>query len=619
METRRYLSLQTRIAIVLMALATIFSGILSSIIYIDFKNELQNNLRHRLENITTLASLQQNGDELLKVQAQGDAAFNKIQERNANIKRADPDLIFVYTLRKNDQGIYFVVDARISPDEEDISDYGDPYKEPSETLVANFDTMTGTVVEPEIYTDEFGSFLSGYAPIYTSNGERAGVLGVDISADTINTQQRSYFLRLVFIFLASLPLIFISSMVFANYLARPIVNLRDMANKISNGDFNTRISDIPRTRELAELATDLNLMTENLSQLINDLETRVAERTSGLTKKTDQLRAASYIARQTADVQDLSAILEIVVNLITNQFGFYHAGIFLINETGDEAVLQAASSEGGARMVERGHSLRVGSQGIVGYVAAQKRARIALDVGADAVFFNNPDLPMTRSEVALPLLVRNKTLGVLDIQSDEPQAFSTEDIDVLQTLADQVAVAIENARLLSEAQAALIQLEAVSTIRTREAWGKKLLGQPLGFTYTPLGIRAGSSPSENGEDGLNSPITLRGQNIGSISLARKDNSEWSKVDEDLINEVAYQVGLAVDNLRLLEDAQQRARQEQTIGELATRFSQSLDIDSLLQIAARELGQLPDVSEVSVYIGQLPEQAPQKRRPKRTTG
>ena len=365
----------------------------------------------------------------------------------------------------------------------------------------------------------------------------------------------------------------------------------------------------------AQNETALGFLTKDKA----DLEQRVQERTAGLTKKTDQLRAASYIARQTSEAEDLTALLDIVVNLVTDQFGFYHAGIFLLNETGEEAILQTASSEGGKRMVERGHALTVGSQGIVGYVAAQKKVRIALDVGADAVFFNNPDLPMTRSEVALPLLVRNKVLGVLDIQSDQPQAFRMEDVDVLQTLADQVAVAIENARLLGESQAAIMQLEAVSTIRMKDAWSRKLQEQKHAFTYTPLGVRVETSANLPDDGGIKTAIALRGQEIGSIALARKDNVDWNKTDEDLIREVAYQVGLAVDNLRLLEDAQQRAKQEQTIGELAARFSQSLDIDSLLQTAARELGQLPDVSEVSVFIGQLPEQAPQKRRTKRTTG
>ena len=619
MNTNLYPTLRTRLAIVLILLAAVFTAGVSSIIYFNFKAELRNSLRHRLENITKLAALQQDGNALLKVQAENDQNFEKIRDRNLKIEASEPELRFVYTMRKNTAGqIYFVVDAGFDT-EEGYSPFGTLYQEPGPALVANFDSMNDAILESDFYTDEYGTWLSGYAPIFASTGERAGVLGVDISANTILAQERGYLSRLIIIVVPSLLLIVIGGMVFANYLAKPIVHLRDMANKISRGEFNTQILKIPQTRELAELAQNLNTMTANLNELINDLEKRVAERTSGLTKKTDQLRTASYIARQTADIQDLSSILEIVVDLITNQFGYYHAGIYLMNETGNEAILQAASSEGGKRMVERGEALEIGSQGIVSYVASQKRARIALDIGENPVFFNNPNLPMTRSEVALPLIIRNRVLGILDIQSDQPQAFRMEDLDVLQTLADQIAVAIENARLLGESQAALTQLEALSNLRTRDAWNQRLVGQGLAFTFTPLGIRLEREAGSAAEEGVQSAITLRGQTIGSISLSRKDNTSWNKFDEDLINEVAYQVGLAVDNLRLLEDAQQRARQEQTIGELATRFSQTLDIDSLLQTAARELGQMPDVSEVSVFIGQLPEPIPQKRRPKRVTG
>ena len=349
-----------------------------------------------------------------------------------------------------------------------------------------------------------------------------------------------------------------------------------------------------------------------------ELEQRVKERTAGLVKKTEQFRAASFIAKQTAEIQDLEAVLNIVVNLITSQFGFYHTGIFLMNDLGNEVVLQAASSEGGKRMVQNGHSFPVGAKSIVGITAAEKKPRIALDVGTDAVFFKNPDLPTTRSEMALPLILQNRILGIIDIQSEQPQAFSVDDIDVIQTLADQVAVAIENMRLLEETQTALMQVEMLTTVRTRDAWKQKIQEGSFAYTYTPLGMHAGKS-TEKSEHTINVPINLRGQKIGSITLARKDNAPWSSIDVDMVNEVAYQAGLAVDSVRLVDEATERARQEQTVGELATRFSQSVDIDSLLQIAARELGQVADVAEVSVFIGQIPEQPPQKRRSKRTSG
>lgn len=586
----------------LIILAALFAAGLSYVLYVNFRQELRNSLRHRLENITTLAGFQQNGDVLIEVQAAHDEAFEIIHEKNVKIKRSDSDLRFVYTMRKDEQGIYFVVDARISPDELLISEFGDRYEEPSTTLVDNFDTMTRTIIEPDFYTDEFGTFLSGYTPIFTSNGERVGVLGVDITANTILAQEQEYRNRLIIIFLIALVLIVIAGIVFANYLARPIVGLRDAAEKISKGDFAYRITKIPGTRELAELAMDFNSMTANLSDLINDLERRVAERTADIERKTDQLRAASFIARQTAEVHDLASLLDIVVRLVSDQFGFYHTGIYLINEAGDEAVLQAASSEGGLRMIVNGHSVAVGSLGIVGYVLSQKRNRIVFDVGTDAILFNNPDLPMTRSEAALPLVVRNKVVGVLDIHSDKPQAFSPDDIDILQTLADQVAVAIENARLLDESQAAVMQLETLTADRTREAWSQELKKKGRVFTYTPLGLRAEKMPLKD-ENVINTAITLRGHNIGNISISRKEDAVWKKADEDFILEVANQIGLAIDNIRLLENATQRAKQEQTVGRLATRFGQSLDIDNLLQTAARELGQLPEVEEATVFISE----------------
>jgi len=352
---------------------------------------------------------------------------------------------------------------------------------------------------------------------------------------------------------------------------------------------------------------------EALREESSTLEEKVAERTASLRRKTEQLRATSYIARKAAEVQDQASLLKTVARLVADEFEVYHTGIFLINESGNQLVLQAASSEGGQRLIERGHSLSVGTDEIVGYVAAQKKPRIALDVGADAVFFNNPDLPLTRSEVAIPLMIRNKLLGVLDIQSDKPQAFSLDNIDVFQTLADQIAIAIENARLLDETQAAVIQLEALSSLRTQEAWSQKLQEHGRAFTYTPLGLRA-EKLAQKGENTINAPIVLRGRKIGSISIARRGNKKWGKLDASLLEDVAGQVGLAIDNIRLLEEATQRAKQEQTIGKLASQFSQSLDLDTLLQTAARELGQLPNVSEVSVLIGQPAEETPAPIQP-----
>ncbi len=611
MDTRRYPTLFSRLAIALTLLAALSTAVVTYFLFINFKTEQRENLRQRLKNIVTLASYQQNGDVFEQVTAQGDEFFQQIHTVNLKIKQSDPDLAFVYTMRKSGDVITFVVDAG-APGEPDISAYGDIYQEPSDTLVASFDTMSGAVVEQDIYTDEFGSFLSAYTPIYTSDRRVVGVLGVDFSATTIVRNEVIFRNKLIIVNIIAYIAIIFTGFLIANYLAKPIIELKDAANRISKGDFSNKIYNIPHTRELAELATNFNAMTENLSGLITDLERRVAERTEAITRKTDQLRAASYIARQAAELQDLPRLLNTFVHLVSDQFGYYHTGIYLVNDSGDELTLRSASSEGGMRMMKQEHSIRSGTQGVVNHVTQTKKPKIIADIGAEATVFNNPDLPLTRSEIAVPLLIRGRLLGVLDIQSDKPSAFTTQDLDVFETLADQLAVAIDNARLLEESQAAITQLEAITTSRTHDAWDQKLKGKPKVVTYTPLGMRAEKPTDRDPGEGVQIPVTLRGQQIGKITLAKKDTAPLNQQDREMIDEVATQAGLAIENIRLLEDATARAKQEQLVGGLAFRFSQALDVDSLLQTATRELGQIPGVEEATIVLTQQPEQdAPQR--------
>ena len=611
MDIRRYPTLFSRLALALTLLAALSTAVVTYFLYVNYKTEQRENLRKRLEDIATLAGFQQNGDIFEQVASQGDEFFQQIHAANLRIKQSDPDLEFVYTMRKSGDTISFVVDAG-APGEPDISAYGDIYLEPSETLMASFDSMSGTVVEQEIYTDEFGSFLSAYTPIYASDKRVVGVLGVDISATTIVQNEVIFRNKLIVINIIAYIAIIFTGFLIANYLAKPIIELKDAANRVSKGDFSNKIYNIPHTRELAELATNFNTMTENLNRSITDLERLVAERTEAIARRTDQLRAASYIARQAAELQDLPRLLNTFVQLVSDQFGYYHTGIYLVNNSGDELTLRSASSEGGKRMMKQEHTVKASMQSVVNYVTQTKKPKILADIGEEATVFNNPDLPLTRSEIAAPLLIRGRLLGVLDIQSDKPSAFSTQDMDVFETLADQLAVAIDNARLLEESQASLTQLEAITASRTHDAWDQKLKGKPKVVTYTPLGMRAEKPADADAREGVQIPVTLRGQKIGRITLAKKDTAPLNQQDREMIDEVATQAGLAIENIRLLEDATARAKQEQLVGGLAFRFSQALDVDSLLQTATRELGQIPGVEEAAVVLVQQPEQDAQQR-------
>jgi GAF domain-containing protein len=400
-------------------------------------------------------------------------------------------------------------------------------------------------------------------------------------------------------------------------LAASITELRQGVARISRGELEYRL-EIETGDEVEELGEEFNKMAGDLADLVSSLEQRVAERTRDLEHRSVQLEAASEVAREAAAIRDVNQLLEEVVHLISSRFGFYHAGIFLVDEAGEYAELRAASSEGGQRMLARGHALRVGKVGVVGYAAGREEPRIAMAVGADEFFFANPDLPLTQSEVALPLKVRDRVIGVLDVQSDKEGAFDSEEVAVLQTLADQVALAIESARLLEESQRALQELEALYGRRLREAWREREVGQKA-YRYTRVGVEPAPRfhPSEVGDaeahgqavvlqegDGrrLVAPISLRDQSLGTVVLRREPGQEpWSPQDLMVVDEIGTQIAQALEYARLLEDTQRRAARERLLAGVADRMRQSLDLDMVLQAAVREMRQALDLHDVTIRL------------------
>lgn len=351
---------------------------------------------------------------------------------------------------------------------------------------------------------------------------------------------------------------------------------------------------------------EIQKTNQELIEIRENLEARVEERTQELNRRSTQLEASTLVARSAAMVRDLNELLESVVEQITERFGYYHAGIFLTDSAEKFVVLQAASSEGGRQLLKRGFKTEISRQGVVGSAAYQKRPCIVQDVSTDSTYIYLPELPETRSEVALPLIVRNRVIGVLDIQSEESNAFKFDDIYTLQTMADQVALAIDNAILLQESRSALQQLESINASSAANIWKSRLQEGSRGFTYTPLGLTPiarsnDDGPTEN-QKTISIPLNLRGKSIGTISLKRKANDpQWTESEREMAERVASQVALAVENARILEESQRRAAHEQKVSEFSNRFSRSLDVDALLQNAVRELRSLPQVEEVSVFI------------------
>ena len=243
------------------------------------------------------------------------------------------------------------------------------------------------------------------------------------------------------------------------------------------------------------LAGALDTMTDNLRAMVQSLEQRVRDRTQALAvasedanRRAAQFEAVTRVTRAISSIRNVSELMPLVASVISEAFDYYHVGIFLNDEATDNAYLIAANSEGGRRMLGRHHSLRIGEQGIVGYVAARGEPRVARNVGEDIVFFNNPDLPATRSEAALPLRIENRIIGVLDVQSTREDAFLPDDLRILAVLADQVSLAIENTRLFEATQRSLTETETLYRQYVREAWRRFQPDESVtGYRFTARG------------------------------------------------------------------------------------------------------------------------------------
>ena len=367
---------------------------------------------------------------------------------------------------------------------------------------------------------------------------------------------------------------------------------------------------------------------KNLLELNQTLEERVNERTAELNsvnntnlQRARQFEAISQVVSAISSIQDLETLLPQITKVISEQFNIYHTGIFLLDNNREFAILRAANSEGGKKMLAREHKLAVGQTGIVGFVAVTGQPRIASDVGADAVFFDNPDLPNTHSEIALPLRYAGQIIGALDVQSTQSNAFSQDDVEILITLADQVASAIKNTLALEEARDTISKFQSSVNEKTYESWKviqSKSLG--LGFQLTGSVIKPLDAPlegghiqqalaqnkavlstGENAPSNLAIPIRLRGQTVGIINLRTNNNYKLTKDDAEIAEAVTERLSLAIESATLLQATQHRADIERLTTDISSKIGSSTRFETILQTAAQELSRALGGSDVLVQI------------------
>jgi GAF domain-containing protein/HAMP domain-containing protein len=405
-------------------------------------------------------------------------------------------------------------------------------------------------------------------------------------------------------------------------ISEPVSALVNVAEQFAAGDLDAR-AESGQDDEVGDLARSFNSMADQLKEIIGNLELRVSERTKDLERQTLRLRTAAEVARDAASAPNLDELLVRSGQLIRDRFNLYHTGIFLLDEKKEYAVLRASPTEAGRKLMENGHRLRVGEQGIVGRVADTGEPRIALDTGIDPVYFSNPLLPATRSEMSLALKSNEGIIGVLDIQSDQPEAFTQDDIAVMQVLADQLATAIERSRLLDQVESNLSNIERTYSRFTEQSWMsfERSEHRTTGYKYDNVklepvdkipeeamsALQTGmtripepSGPNSGSRRLVAIPIRLRGDTIGVVNVYFQ-GTQAPRQTIGMIEQIADRLATALENARLLEDSMRTANKERVIGEITSKISASVNIQNVLQTAVEELGRAIPGSDVVIQF------------------
>lgn len=365
----------------------------------------------------------------------------------------------------------------------------------------------------------------------------------------------------------------------------PIQELIKTFDKIERGDLSQRAL-ISATDELGIVTMHFNRMLDRLEALQNTLEQQVLERTK-------QLTATNEVSRVASSSLDPDELLARVIHLIPEQFGYYYAAIYLLDPSEKWAELKEATGEAGKVLRQNRHRLEVAGRNMVGAAIRERSVRIAQIASQEKQRFENPLLPYTRSEVALPLVVGDRVLGALNVQSTKESDFGPEVIETMQNVAGQVAIALENARLFQEAQHNIRELHTIQQQYLVEGWS--------GFSAQKeeeLEYQVGDESDESSRK-FEVPISLRDQIFGQIRF--ESNEDWTPEQESLANAVATQAAIALENARLVSESRQIAIYERMLADINSKIWSSTTIDGVLQAAVKELGRRLNASQATIEL------------------
>lgn len=372
-----------------------------------------------------------------------------------------------------------------------------------------------------------------------------------------------------------------------------------------------------RQNERAQIRANRELQAIRAS-----LEDRVAARTSDLERRSKQLQAAAEVSQTTTSILETEELLLQAVELIREQFALYHVGLFLLDEAGEWAVYRAGAGAIGRELRKQGFRLEVGSSSMVGWCTANAQVHVAQDVRTEEIYVDHELVPETRSEAALPLIARGQVIGALSVQSNQVGTFDRDTVAALRTMADQVAVAIDNARLFAESQQALEAMRRAygelsrqawtELLRTRADWGYSfdlhavmpVQGgwQPEMLQAMQSGQPAEGSSAETGS-GLAIPLRVREEVVGVLSFYKDSSDEmWTARETELLRRLVTQLGVALESAQLFEETQRRAAREQSIRQVTEQMQSAVGVEDILQSTVAELARALGAPRAYVRLG-----------------
>ncbi|HLA07688.1 MAG TPA: GAF domain-containing protein, partial [Anaerolineales bacterium] len=376
--------------------------------------------------------------------------------------------------------------------------------------------------------------------------------------------------------------------VYSYYLTKsvsdPLKELISSFDKIENSDLSVRLP-VSGTDELGVVTMQFNRMVSRLEELRNSLEQQES-------KRTRRLAAMYEVGRAASSSLDPNELLARVIMVLTEQFNYYHAAIYLLDPSEKWAELKEASGEASSILKQNHHRLEVSGRSLVGSAIREKSARIVAIASGEKQRFDNPLLPRTRSEIALPLIAGNRVQGALNIQSSKESDFRPEIIETMQNMANQVAIALDNARLFQDAQQNIREMRAIQQQYQLTGWSS--------FSESDEALEYGVG-DESGDPAkkIDVSISLRDQVLGQIQL--ESNLEWTPEKESLVNAVATQAAIALENARLVSESRQIAVRERMLADINSKIWASATIEGVLQTVAKELGRHLDASRATVEL------------------